>query len=615
MSSVTTSTRRIPSSPAANQNRRDHLSVLLQRKHDELEKTKSFVVYRTYNCGLPLGSIMAKNKENQSIKWPPFADVTGLLHHLIAQDSHDELKSLLEMGSSQGTMPLLREQDGVYALLKLAIAHDAVSCFAMLLRWADPDPDPDPDANMSAAAAAAGPGQQQQAGEPRGSSYDLQRVYRAARRAALRDGRLLCLLYLHDQDRMRHGGGVLGDPAPLYATLLSRARSPRAVVLLARRLPPAPAASSSSSSSPGADYAEILAAQCADPYAQPAVVEMLVGLVVGTPDGGDEEEGGEEAGDGCPRLLSALCAAAGALRPAVMEVLLRHPVRAFGAVVERGVDAAAERGENPLLCALAHPLPGKPEPPVPIGSPVSESDDDDEDDEGEEDGAAWAGGVASGPAVERDQEAVVAALRREWIAETRHVAAAMYAVVRRLVELARVELGAPEHKDLLVDVLSQAAIAYALHLREFLLHNVHWLLACDHTLRERLIACSKSKPSAVAANSTASEENSPCVDGELHDDPATREPNEEQAVTVAWVRGLDPKWARGALECCFAGSVRDLIGVWYPLVTLTAGEVARKHHSGHDHAALLWELLLSDGEPASPFLKNAISNAIREWLN
>ncbi|KAL2166245.1 hypothetical protein VTG60DRAFT_3085 [Thermothelomyces hinnuleus] len=559
---------------------------------------------------------MLENEGHLSIKRDPFANPTSLLRRLIAQDSRDELKRVLEMGGSERNTALPNSQqlrseqgdDGVYALLKLAIVHDAVSCFDLIIRWADADADAD-----------AAPRQ-----EPNKPRYDLERVYRAARRAALRDGRLRCLLYLHDRDRKRHGGGVgsgvLGDPAELYATLLERARSPAAVVWLARRLPPASPASSSPSGGTAtatatvADYGEILAAQCADPYAQPAVVEMLVGLVVppgrrrGKEEEDDDDDDKEEVGNGCPALSLALCAAAGALRVSVMEVLLRYRPRAFAAVAELGVDTAAECGENPLLCALAHPLPGKPEPPVPIDSLAIDGGDEDETARAEEDTASELGGVE-----EDDEEAVVAELKKKWTTETRHVATAMHVVVRRLVELARVELRAPECQQLLADMLNQAAMVYAFCLREFLLRNLPWLLAYHHMLRVSLLTPNKSRASTVARNATACGEDALYTDEEIHGNPERREPGVEQEVTFTWVKGLDPKWARGALECCLVGSMQDLVKVWNLLVTPTTADAAEKYLGvrlkslgGHDPVELLWGLLLSEGETSSPLFSPQI---------
>ncbi|KAL2173723.1 uncharacterized protein P884DRAFT_211114 [Thermothelomyces heterothallicus CBS 202.75] len=570
---------------------------------------------------------MPENEGHLSIKRPPFADRTSLLRRLIAQDSRDELKRVLEMDGSERNTALASSQhlrpeqgdDGVYALLKLAIAHDAVSCFGLLIRWAGADADADADAGPRQ--------QQQQQQQPNKPRFDLERVYRAARRAALRDGRLRCLLYLHDRDRKRHGGGggVLGDPAELYATLLERARSPAAVVWLARRLLPASPASSPShrgtATATVVDYGEILAAQCADPYAQPAVVEMLVGLVVPPPgrrrgkveeedEEEDDDDDKEEVGDGCPALSLALCAAAGALRVSVIEVLLRYRPRAFAAVAELGVDAAAERGENPLLCALAHPLPGKPEPPAPMDSPAIDGGDEDETARAEEeDAASELGGVE-----EEDEEAVVAELKEKWTTETRHVAAAMHAVVRRLVELARVELRAPECQQLLADMLNQAAMVYAFCLRDFLLRNLPWLLAYHHMLRASLLTPNKSRASTVARNATACRENDTLyTDEEIHGNRERREQHVEQEVTFTWVKGLDPKWARGALECYLVGSVQDLVKVWNLLVTPTTADAAEKYLGvplkslgGHDPVELLWRLLLSEGETASPLFSPQI---------
>ncbi|AEO58287.1 hypothetical protein MYCTH_93534 [Thermothelomyces thermophilus ATCC 42464] len=565
---------------------------------------------------------MPENEGHLSTKRPPFADRTSLLRRLIAQDSRDELKRVLEMDGPERNTALPSSQhlrpeqgdNGVYALLKLAIAHDAVSCFGLLIRWADTDADAD---------AAPRQEQQQQPNKPR---FDLERVYRAARRAALRDGRLRCLLYLHDRDRKRHGGGggggggVLGDPAELYATLLERARSPAAVVWLARRLLPA---------STVADYGEILAAQCADPYAQPAVVEMLVGLVVPPPapgrrrgkvveeeedddDDDDDDDKEEVIGDGCPALSPALCAAAGALRVSVIEVLLRYRPRAFAAVAELGVDAAAERGENPLLCALAHPLPGKPErPPVPIDSVAIDGGDEDETARAEEeDAASELGGVEE----EDDEEAVVAELKKRWTTETRHVAAAMHVVVRRLVELARVELRAPECQQLLADLLDQAAMVYAFCLREFLLRNLPWLLAYHPMLRVSLLSPNKSSASTGARNAAGCREDDTLyTNEEIHGHPERREPDVEQEVSFTWVKGLDPKWARGALECCLMGSMQDLVKVWNLLFTPTTADAAEKYLGvrlkslgGHDPVELLWALLLSEGEAASPLFSPQI---------
>jgi hypothetical protein len=537
--------------------------------------------------------LVYREEKRYKIKTLPFSHAQNPLRQLIETSSRDGLDEALKLADFErdSTSPngrLLHDEngDGVNTLMKLCIDHGATGCFEHLITWAD-----DPAALFT---------------------YDCLGIYDHARRVALHHGTLDCLLYMHDGDAtgflISHSQDTITtttDSTPqsllqtLYTTLLARARSPQAVVRLARRMPE------------GTDYLPILAAQCGNRYSHPTLIEVLVALIMppapapapASSEAGEESESESEsesdskseqpdtdtgidtaaAADVC--LVPAICAAASVLHVNALDVLLRRSGTEGFAVCKRdvkgGVEASAE--ENPLFRAVLYPLPGKPELLPHVGGIWAHSlagvDGQEEEGSGDEQD-----GEEPQPDIEQTRQHLHAA----WQTETEQVAAAMHrVVVDYLVEAAEHELG-PKHPQLLADILDHAAMLFLFNLRTLLLSNLPWLFEHDAELRDALLV-------PATADSLVRDE-----DGENEDE------FEEVELAFTWCKGLPGRWVQERLFEEGVGLADDLVRIWLRLVTPTTIAVAWRYLKvwpedlrGHQPLDLLWELLVAEerGEP------------------
>ncbi|KAK4155398.1 hypothetical protein C8A00DRAFT_13571 [Chaetomidium leptoderma] len=289
--------------------------------------------------------LMFTEMKRLRVKTIPFATRRSPIWCIVEVDYPEGMDEALRLGEfdKDTTCPNGRflHSDGgrgIHLVLAMCINKGSTSCFNFLMKWLDDPATP--------------------------FTYNPMWVYEKARAAALRDGRLTCLMFLYD----RYKDGRFPPCTPIYTTLLEQARSPAAIAWLSRRMPR------------DTDYRPILITQCSNPYTQAVLIEVLMDLIpksqLSLPaslsanhnnnnNNSDSENNSDDTDDtNCNssdtrKSTTALAEAAAIHHLPAVHVLLRDGARAFAVCVKMG-SVPHSATSNPLFRALAHPLVAHP---------------------------------------------------------------------------------------------------------------------------------------------------------------------------------------------------------------------------------------------------------------